>query len=418
MRLLLAFLFFSSWSSFAQKQLSFTDKNYEPEIRTVRVYPLTNAINREMLAPIVPIEQQNLVLEFDDLRDGYESYFAKLIHCNFDWSVSSLSDLDYMREYNEVPVNDYEFSNSLYLPYVHYRLAIPSVKLPGNYLLVVYRNGDTKDVVITRRIMIYEFRTRMATDDQFAGVGTLRSSNQQLNFTINYQNLKALDVMQNFKVILRQNQRWDNARGNLKPSFIREVRTELEYRFFESDKQFNAGNEFRFVDFRSINSPGQNTASIDKKNKPFELFVIEDRSKEHEVYAQYADLNGQYVIANRDYQDAATTGTYLYVTFSLASPKPVSGDVYVVGAFNNFNREAENKMIYNASQGVYLARMLLKQGRYDYQYLVANSSLPSYHFEGSHFETENRYDVLVYFQSMQPRADLLVGYFEIPVNSR
>jgi len=418
MRLLLALAFFSSLSSLAQKQLSFTDKNYEPEIRTVMVYPMTNAPNRELLAPVAPIEQQNLVLEFDDLRDGYETYYAKLLHCNFDWSKSSLSDLDYMREYNEVPINDYEFSSSLYLPYVHYRFAIPPVKLPGNYLLVVYRDGDPNDVIITRRIMIYEMRTRLATNDQFAGVGTLQSNNQQINFTINYQNLRALDVMQNFRVVLRQNQRWDNARTNLKPSFIREARTELEYRFFELDKQFNAGNEFRFVDFRSINFPGQNTASIDKSRKPFELYVIQDRSREYQAYAQYPDLNGGYVIANRDYQDAATTGTYLYVNFLLASPKPVSGDVYVVGAFNNFNRDSENKMNCNASQGGYQARILLKQGFYDYQYLVANSSLPSYHFEGSHFETENRYDVLVYFQSMQPRADLLVGFFEIPVNSR
>ena len=38
--------------------------------------------------------------------------------------------------------------------------------------------------------------------------------------------------------------------------------------------------------------------------------------------------------------------------------------------------------------------------------------------EGNHFETENMYEVLVYYRPFQPNADLLIGYFVIPVNQR
>lgn len=402
----------------AQQKLEYIDKTYEPEIRTVMLYPIANVPINYLLPAITAIQQQNIVLEFDDLRDGYESYYAKLVHCNFDWTKSTLSDLEFMVEYNEVPINTYEFSSSLYLPYVHYKLNVPRVKLPGNYVLVVYRDGNVNDIVLSRRMMVYDNRTNLATTDQFAGVGTLQSSNQQINFIINYQNLRALNVLENFKVVIRQNQRWDNARMDVKPSFVRESRNELEYRFVDLDNQFNAGNEFRFVDFRSINFPGQNTASMNKDEKPYQLYVQKDFSREHQAYAQYPDLNGGYVIENLDYQDAEATATYVNVNFLLAAPKQVNGDVYVIGAFNNWARTNENKLTYVPSLGGYTTGFLLKQGRYDYQYWVDNSKLPGYHFEGSHFQTENRYEILVYFHSLQPRGDMLVGFFEIPVNAR
>jgi hypothetical protein len=38
--------------------------------------------------------------------------------------------------------------------------------------------------------------------------------------------------------------------------------------------------------------------------------------------------------------------------------------------------------------------------------------------EGSHFETENLYEVLIYNRPFKPNADILVGYYPIPVNPR
>jgi hypothetical protein len=75
-------------------------------------------------------------------------------------------------------------------------------------------------------------------------------------------------------------------------------------------------------------------------------------------------------------------------------------------------------MSYNSGKGVYELSLYLKQGFYNYQYFVDSPQLSSDYFEGSHFETENVYEVLVYYRPFRPNADLLVGYFVIPVNSR
>ncbi len=130
-----------------------------------------------------------------------------------------------------------------------------------------------------------------------------------------------------------------------------------------------AGNEFRFVDFRSLNYPGQNTGRIDRSKRPFSLWVQPDKSREDQAYALYADLNGNFVIENQDYRDAALSGDYVFVTFTLAVP-PVDGQVYLLGAMNNWARSDESKMNYRKDQKAYETTLLLKQGLYNYQYWV------------------------------------------------
>ena len=40
------------------------------------------------------------------------------------------------------------------------------------------------------------------------------------------------------------------------------------------------------------------------------------------------------------------------------------------------------------------------------------------YFEGTHYETENQYDLLVYYRPPGTRADLLIGYQAVDMNSR
>ncbi len=418
MRAILLILFSSlCLHSRAQKTLVMGDKTYEPQIRSVQCYPNQPTEGNASLPAVARMDNQNLLLEFDDLRDQRNNYYARLMHCNFDWTKSGLMDLDFMREYNEFPINDYQFSGNTHIPYVHYRYQVPPVKLPGNYLIMVYRDGNRQDLILTRRILIFDGRVSLVPDDQIAGLGNIRSTNQALNFVVNYPEMEVLNPMASVHVVIRQNQRWDNAKYDVKPSFIREDVSQLEYRFFDMDKTFSGGNEFRFVDFRSLNSPGQNTGRLDKSIKPYELFVALDGPRGGQPYSQYPDMNGSFAPANLDYNDdPAITCNYVQVNFGLKSPK-LKNDVYVIGAFNGWDKNAENKMDYDADRGLYSRRMLLKQGFYNYEYWVAAPDDPN-QIEGDHFETENVYEVLVYYKPFQPNADLLVGYFVIPVNPR
>lgn len=397
-----------------QKNLTLDDKTYEPQIRTVLCYSL-RAPGLSMMPPAVAgLDNQDLMLEFDDLQDNRQNYYARLVHCNFDWTKSTLMDLDFIQDYNEFPVNDYSPSINQQTAYIHYRFAIPAVKLPGNYVLMVYRDGNRNDLILTQRIMLVDPRIDLSSDQDLSGLGNMRSTNQALNFTINYSRTEVINPASSIHVTIRQNQRWDNAKQDVRPSSVREDINQLEYHFFDLDKTFKAGNEFRFVDFRSLNYPGQNTGRLQKDTKPYTLWVALDAPRGNQAYALYNDMNGSFLIDNKDYgQEPWVSANYLAVNFTLKSER-LKGNLYVMGAFNRWQKNDENKMAYR--DGVYSCSVLLKQGFYNYQYWLEDSSDDGNHVEGNYFQTENFYEVFVYYRPFQPNADLLIGYYVVNVN--
>jgi hypothetical protein len=402
-----------STQTISQEQtLKLEDEIYEGEIRTVRLFPAGAPLS----PAVTQLGQWDLLLEFDDLTTDRDTYNVRIIHCNYNWTQSTLQDLDFMRDYNEIPITNVQLSADTHIPYVHYSLKLPPVKIPGNYVAVVYRGTDKLDLILSRRFMVYDTRVTFAKDGNLIGAGSVADLSQQINFTINHKNVDIPNPLLDVHVSMRQNQRWDNCVTDLKPSFVRDIEKELEYRFFDESKMFKGGNEFRFFDLRSLLNPGRNVGYVDKRTKPYEVFIARDKSRSVEAYAQYDEMNGNYLVDNYDFRDPAYT-QYAYVNFSLLS-KPVDGDVFVSGAFNNWRHDKSNRMAYDSAQGIYKARVLLKQGWYDYQYTVRSQTLPPYHFEGSHFQTENAYEIFVYFRPFQPRADLLIGYIRLEQNPR
>jgi hypothetical protein len=395
------------------KALQLSDRTYEPQIRTVQLSPAGLLIQPAVTA----LGQWNLMLAFDDLRPDRDTYLARIVHCNFDWTESGLQDLDFMTDYNEFPINNYELSIDTHIPYVHYWFNLPAVKLPGNYVLVVYRSGSKEDIILSRRFMVYHNQVNFKRDANLVGPSNMADLNQQINFTINHSNLYIVNPMLDVHVTMRQNQRWDNMAVDMRPSFIRDIEKELDYRYFDDAMMFKAGNEFRYFDLRSIVYPGRYVARVNKTVKPYEVYIDRDKSRNGYPYAIYLDQNGGYTIDNYDYRQLPFTN-YAYVNFSLSSPQLKNTDVFVTGAFNSWNMNQESKMRYDSALESYTARVLLKQGLYDYQYVTKSASVPPYHFEGTHYQTENFYEVFVYYRALRPNADLLVGYVRLEKSSR
>jgi len=73
------------------------------------------------------------------------------------------------------------------------------------------------------------------------------------------------------------------------------------------------------------------------------------------------------------------------------------------------------QMEYDAEKGLYTASILQKQGYYSYQYLWQTPdgrthNLPS---EGNFYQTENRYQVYIYYRGTGERTWRLVGYRQL-----
>ncbi|HQZ41690.1 MAG TPA: DUF5103 domain-containing protein, partial [Flavobacteriales bacterium] len=103
---------------------------------------------------------------------------------------------------------------------------------------------------------------------------------------------------------------------------------------------------------------------------------------------------------------------YTGIHFSMPMAAPMMEDVYAYGAFSDFQCQKQFRMTWNPENKAYELRALLKQGFYDFMFvtLPKNSSVPDLTaIEGTHFQTENDYVVLVYFTDRIQRCDRLVG---------
>ena len=86
--------------------------------------------------------------------------------------------------------------------------------------------------------------------------------------------------------------------------------------------------------------------------------------------------------------------------------------MYVSGNLNNWTFDKNNLMAYNPERGEYECTMLLKQGWYNYEYVFLKDGATdgtATIFEGSHYETENDYIVLIYFRNPRDRYDRVIG---------
>ena len=397
------------------KKLLYEDATYEEEIRTVLLYPDRNYPGDVFKSPVGPVGPNTLTLEFDDLVEAHEQYKVKFIHCNSNWKPSGLRPLDYLYEFNEYNIRQYEYSTDTKIGYIHYTFKLPSFKVSGNYLLIAYRGTNENDVILTKRFMIYSPSVEINIQSNLNGLTSMRRNNQQIDFNIDYENYELINPLDRIRVILRQNQQWYNIITLIKPSFLREH--SLEYRFFNFENNFSAGNEYRFFDMRSLRYPGQNISKIDLLKRPSEAIIMTEKPRIYQAYAQYDDINGNFYIKNLD-TGGSSESDYLYTTFNLVLKEPIGGSIHVLGKMNDNKLDATTEMKLDDKTNQYTNTQLLKQGFYNYKYVVKSDTLDYNYLEGNHFETENDYEIFVYYTPPNLRGDLLIGYKEVTINER
>lgn len=401
-----------------QGQEVLDEKVYEENIQSVQLYREGGEISAQLNTPVIPMRSQGLVLEFDDLAYEPDRYSATLIHCNADWTVSGLRSADYLQRYNEFNVNEYEYSVNTRIPYIHFTFRLPAVQRSGNYILKVYRGRNDDEVIFTKRFMVYDEQVKVGMKLMPPNQTGERMTGQQVDIQVNYAGKDLMDPANNVKVVVRQNRRWDNAKVGGRPTFIREGQGILEYRFFDGENIFDAGNEFRFIDLRYVRTTGRNIVSVKMEDDVVYAETAIGKTRADMSYMEYLDLNGQYIIENQERGSPDLESEYILVTFN-AEMQDLEGEPYLLGALTNWGNTEAAKMEYHAGKGVYQTSLLLKQGWYDFQLAFKSGSgwntLP---IEGSHYQTENEYDVLVYYRDFGSRYDELLGYVTVNANKK
>ena len=404
-------LIFTNLSSRAQTAIQYTDHTYRASIKSVECYNTS----KEGSFPIIPLRSnEQLRLAFDDLEGRSRNYYYTLEHCDARWNTSRLSPAEYLQGFMEDRIIDYSYSSGTIQKYIHYEVKLPNQnmapKLAGNYLLKVYEDSDPNKIIITWRVYVTGSAAGIGTEVVPSSNVSLRTSNQKINFQVNYGGLNVQNPYNDIKVVVLQNGRAETAQLNTRPTFIRG--NQLIYSDFTIN-DFAGGNEFRHFDTRTLKLNSEHIARI-FKDTANTVLLLGDESRNSNAYLFQYDINGNFVVANQDGRDARTDGDYAYVFFNLAAnPALPKGDIYVIGRFNNYELSPANQMIFDAARNQYTTQTLLKQGVYDYEYVWINPTtkqVANKPLEGSYFETENDYQLLVYYRPPGSRWEELIGY--------
>lgn len=415
---LIFFIFLSvifSLNSLAQQENEFYYQNatFKEDIKTVQLF----GDGFEQSFPIYELGSgANLILKFDDLSGEVSNYYYTILHCDANWNESYIMQDEYIKGFTENPLDDYAMSYNTTMTYVNYQLRIPNeqvdLKYSGNYVLVVYEDQDMEKLVLTRRFHVLQPKVEVQGLVKKATFDPFRGDNQEVDFIIYHQNLRIDNPRDDLKVVVMKNRRWDNTIRNLKPLFIRDKELIYDY---DKENVFKGGNEYRYFDIRTTRYNGENVFATTFHRPYFHTTLATDEIRSNKKYFNYEEMNGNFVVESQDrVDDFDIQCDYIFVHFVLdMEAQLVGGSVNVFGALTDWNANKSNEMTWNYETAAYELTLLLKQGYYNFQYVyvpeaatVAEEAV----LEGTHVETENEYQILVYHKGISGRYDELVGY--------
>jgi hypothetical protein len=391
------------------------DAVYAANIGTPQLYPAGNQVAYPILRLNSP---DQLELQFDDLDGDVKNYYYSFQLCNEDWVPAPVSEFDYIKGFSQVRIGDYRYSSVALTRYTHFRALIPDPScIPihsGNYLLKVFLDGDTSKLAFTRRFLISDEKTNIQAQFLQPLNYELAHTHQHIQFNVNTGGVNPSDPLQQVKVVVIQNWRWDNAARGIKPTFI--TNNNLQYNN-DGDFVFPGGMEWRWVDLQSFRYQSDRVKSATYGKASTEIIVKPDGERSHVLYYFYKDYNGRDFIQTTESLSPLWQTDYARVHFSFVppgnSPFP-DKDIYLFGQFTDYGVDDSARMNFNAITGRYETSLFLKQGFYNYAYITVDRNDPdrkaSFELtEGNHLETENDYMILVYYRALGGRADELVG---------
>jgi hypothetical protein len=355
-----------------------------------------------------------LILEFDALNANEEDFYYVIEHFNYDWTPSVLAKAEYIRGLDNQRILDYRNSFNTYQVYSHYTLKIPNVQTrgflkTGNYMISIY--DDYNELMFSRKFMIYEDLLNVGVQIRRSRDVRVIAEKQSVDIVIATNQINFNNPLQTVKTVIIQNNNLNTAIKGLSPQYT--LGNQLIYRY-DLETAFWGGNEYLFFENKDVRAANVGVNFIDLKDI-YHSYLFTNEPRKNRPYTYNPDINGNFQITAVDRTDVNVEADYTMVHFSLLHPKLEGKSVHVYGNFNAFTIEPLTEMIYNDEKNVYETMMRLKQGFYNYKYVVVDKdtgALDEGAISGNYWQTENNYKVLVYYRDLGFRYDRLIGYGE------
>jgi hypothetical protein len=387
----------------------FRTSTFSDMVKTLRVFPL----DRWDEMPVIELESGEMIeINFDVMDAAPGAYTYTITHCNADWTHSELIQSEYMSGFQNRFVDDFAISFNTKMNYVNYRLLIPNeditLRVSGNYVVQIFPENSNKPV-LNACFSVLEKKSEIVMQVTPQTDKGMNNYFQQISLSMTYNNSEVRRPMQDLQVYVRQNNRTDNEASLVKP-----LRIQGNQLIFEHIPSliFDAGNEYRVFEMITHRNTGINIENIRFYPPYYHVSLFPDRIRAGRAYSTSQDINGRMFIRTLSGDDSDTMADYHIVHFFLTSASPLSEDVYILSEAFNYILDERSKMDYDSQEGGYVKSVLLKEGYYNYLYLTkknAGSQGSTTLTEGNYYQTENEYQVLVYFRRAGDRYDQLIG---------
>ncbi len=359
--------------------------------------------------PIVQLGEP-IYLDFDDITATEQDFYYTIVHCNYDWTPSDLLKSQYLKGIDNQRIIDYENSYNTLQPYSNYRLTIPNenirLKVSGNYMLRIY--DSNYELQFSRRFLVYQNLVNVGATVKRIRDFEFLNEKQVVQININYADFQLVNPIKEVKIAILQNYYWPSAIYNIKPQFT--IGKQLVYKY-DRETSFFGGNEFLNFDTKDLRAPTAIISHIEVTDL-YNHYLFTDIFRYDRPYTYFPDINGDFAINTSQGEDVSREAEYSYVHFSLPYMEQLGlDDVFVFGKFNNYALEDYNKMTYNAENGLMEATIKMKQGFYNYKYVVKNDEgeINLSKVSGNFHFTENNYLILVYYRDFGALYDGLIG---------
>lgn len=384
---------------------------YDPKIKTLRVITNDNFENPPLL---LLGSDQYLTISFDELSSDINWISYRIIHCNANWQPSRISELEYLDGFNEISLDDVTPSFNTFVPYHHYRLQIPNdkvqLRLSGNYMVQFYRDDNPQQVIASACFSVFEHNTEILASVSTNTDIDFNRQHQQVSLRLGWKNGMLSNPADELRVSVIQNNRPDSEVIVVNPT-----RFSANEAIYEHNRAliFEAGNNYRRFEITSHKYPGIGVEKISFFNPMYHVLLSNTAPKRKLPYYYDQDQNGRFIIRSVDAEDNDTESDYYTVHFTLEDENPfIEGEIHLNGDFTNNQFSEDTKMVYNFETQCYEKTMLLKQGHYNYQYLLVPNNgkkIAVGAIDGNFHETNNEYLIKVYYRPIGQRYDRLIG---------
>ena len=350
-------------------------------------------------------------LTFDILSGiEYDLYYV-IEHCDFDWKKSKLIKSEYLQGFDDVKIDDYYSSFNTYQTYTHYKLSFPNrntkIKKSGNYILKIL--DEYGEEIFRRKFILYENLASVQAEIKRSRELEYIHSKQVVNFEINPVNIQFSNPKKTVKVKVFKNNDMNNAIENIQPQY--NIGKKLIYKY-DSELSFWGENEYLYFENKFVRNTNIRIRSFDL-NDIYSSFLYTDFPRKNKKYTYNPDINGCFLVDVSNSSNPEYEADYVNVHFYLESSEinDINSKIYLQGNFNNYEISEKYLMDFNPNTNLHEISISLKQGFYNYKYVSVdiNNNIVYGSIGGNFDETENEYNIIVYYRNFGERYDRVVG---------